>query len=527
MWRRCAVAAVALAGCACLVWVQPEPRSLREVSVARAGDLLPVRLRPKPTGERSFVDSAGRERYFHGTNAIGKGPPWIPATDVYSPDLSLVAQDFEIMRGMGLSMLRLGTMWPGVEPTRGQYNETYMDELEKIVTMAASYGIYTLLDMHQDVLSEYFCGEGIPAWAVQDSGIGSRILKFPRPLQAKGYATYPEPKSGGAAFPTRQECAKHSWPSYYGTKDVAAAYEALYTNVNGTADAWAGMWRHVAQRFKGNPNVLGLELINEPFAGDFYDNPLIMVPWPNPMNADRTRLQPAYDRINTAVRQVDTERLIFFAGVTWDDAGPGFTHAPGGDEFADRSVLAYHYYEPPQKSTTFQVKHQLAGARRLKTGIFLTETCMGHGGGVSLFDAANDQLQSWAYWEYKGFCRETTETRASPSQNGAFGACKTGIGPGAYSYKTYPQAVQGNATRFSFNDTAQVFSLTYAVDPTVALPTEIRVARHPGHTWPKLQFTITPPTAAAATFDNTTLVLSVAALPAATHGMSITVEVHQ
>ena len=34
---------------------------------------------------------------------------------------------------------------------------------------AGSYGIYTLLDMHQDVLSDKFCGEGIPDWAV-DTG---------------------------------------------------------------------------------------------------------------------------------------------------------------------------------------------------------------------------------------------------------------------------------------------------------------------------------------------------------------------
>ena len=31
------------------------------------------------------------------------------------------------------------------------------------------YGIYTLLDAHQDVLSQKFCGEGIPDWAV-DTG---------------------------------------------------------------------------------------------------------------------------------------------------------------------------------------------------------------------------------------------------------------------------------------------------------------------------------------------------------------------
>ena len=34
---------------------------------------------------------------------------------------------------------------------------------------ASKYGIYTLLDMHQDVLSPKFCGEGVPDWAV-DTG---------------------------------------------------------------------------------------------------------------------------------------------------------------------------------------------------------------------------------------------------------------------------------------------------------------------------------------------------------------------
>ena len=37
------------------------------------------------------------------------------------------------------------------------------------VYRASKYGIYTLLDAHQVVLSEKFCGEGTPDWAV-DSG---------------------------------------------------------------------------------------------------------------------------------------------------------------------------------------------------------------------------------------------------------------------------------------------------------------------------------------------------------------------
>ena len=50
-------------------------------------------------------------------------------------------------------------MWPGVEPVRGQYNQTYLDTVAEIVEEASSYGIYTLADMHEDVLSERFCGD--------------------------------------------------------------------------------------------------------------------------------------------------------------------------------------------------------------------------------------------------------------------------------------------------------------------------------------------------------------------------------
>ena len=43
-----------------------------------------------------------------------------------------------------------GVMWPGVEPQRGIYNETYLRIVKDIVEEAATYGIYVLADMHQE-----------------------------------------------------------------------------------------------------------------------------------------------------------------------------------------------------------------------------------------------------------------------------------------------------------------------------------------------------------------------------------------
>ena len=72
--------------------------------------------------------------------------------------------------------------------------------------------------------------------------------------------------------------------------------------------------------------------------------------------------------------------------------------------YADRSVLAYHYYQPPQDGTRAQIELQLAGAWRLGVGIYLTETCGGADGGVDLYDAADVHLQSWNCYSrvYKG-----------------------------------------------------------------------------------------------------------------------------
>ena len=221
------------------------------------------------------------------------------------------------------------------------------------------------------------------------------------------------------------------------------------------------------------------------------------MPWPSPTNADRTRLQPAYDRASDAIRREDAGRLLFFAGVTWDDAGPGFSAPPGGDEFANRSVLAYHYYQPPQVSTKLQVEAQLAGARRLKTGVFITET----GGATGplkegLWDVADDTLTSWAFWAhsggYKAYCRESDATRAGRSQEAEFGACKFFAGSEdsccrnhtdeSFGWlgvvRPYASAVAGATLSMRYHawgPRARTFELMYEIDPALPLPTELRV----------------------------------------------------
>jgi len=79
------------------------------------------------------------------------------------------------------------------------------------------------------------------------------------------------------------------------------------------------------------------QLINEPWAGDVYSKPSLLLPGV----AGRDNLGPLYDYLNTAIRSVDNNTLIFYEPVTWSvflsshRGGTGFTDVPGGP----RSVL--------------------------------------------------------------------------------------------------------------------------------------------------------------------------------------------
>jgi endoglycosylceramidase len=100
-------------------------------------------------------------------NVVYKAPPYLPITNHFDSELSFSQEDMENLEEWGLNAIRLGVQWPGVEPQQGVYDETYLQKAKQIVDDAAKHNIYTLVDFHQDLLSEKFCGDGIPLWAVK------------------------------------------------------------------------------------------------------------------------------------------------------------------------------------------------------------------------------------------------------------------------------------------------------------------------------------------------------------------------
>ncbi len=132
---------------------------------------------------------SGRARIFHGVNVVScnlqilvhflilssfsplppslspllllqvyKSFPFYPGNGSFDTEYSFNSDDIAMLVEYGFTVVRLYVAWPGVEPTKGKYNTTYLDTLYKIVDQLGRSGIYTILDCHQDLWSPKFCG---------------------------------------------------------------------------------------------------------------------------------------------------------------------------------------------------------------------------------------------------------------------------------------------------------------------------------------------------------------------------------
>jgi endoglycosylceramidase len=266
-----------------------------------------------------FVDTAGRERLFRGVNVVYKDPPWLPTAPCFNTNFSWVADDAKLLASMGFNLIRLGVMWPGVNPdSLDNVNMTYIAEIKKLIAIAAAENIYTMIDPHQDELNPRFCGEGAPNWWVLKHTTNN---DFPVPVRSKPFPvdkTRPcpglEPKQcPGIDFPGRENCDGNSSFSYIWTHDGAKAYQTLWENPD---TGFSQFWTTVARELHDAPGVIGGELWNEPFPGDVFGQPEMR----KNQHADLVNLAPFYRNVTAAIREAVPDQKEF--AIAWEPTWP-------------------------------------------------------------------------------------------------------------------------------------------------------------------------------------------------------------
>eukprot|EP00746_Dinoflagellata_sp_MGD_P068224 gnl/MRDRNA2_/MRDRNA2_28117_c0_seq1.p1 gnl/MRDRNA2_/MRDRNA2_28117_c0~~gnl/MRDRNA2_/MRDRNA2_28117_c0_seq1.p1 ORF type:complete len:553 (-),score=85.00 gnl/MRDRNA2_/MRDRNA2_28117_c0_seq1:48-1706(-) len=458
--------------------------------------VVPQPSRISVSGEH-FVDEHGRVRIFHGFNDLGhtlnekgnfSGTNYLPQVLLANPTrMAMLVEDF------GFNCFRLPAMWAAVQPAPNTIDSRYLMAVKNATRLLASHGAYSILDMHTpDMLSSLVNedkGDGAPQWLVK---------------KTQWRHKYP--------WPYKHSLDKHG---HMVAEAVGQTWGEIYKDTHGGLQAWAEAWKAFAAAFRNETSIVAYELINEPFPGDIYRDPLLLVPGV----AGSRSLQAAYDTVAKAIRSIDDTTVIMYEPVTWGMVfptfngtvgkmvGSGFSHVPGGPLYVNHSAYSYHYYcwlgrtknssdgyswlkrtacdsrsglGPRVFESVRETRRSLGGASFMTEfgGVYFTPDANQPNVAASqetawLLDKADAELQSWTFWDLSFFFNDVDKDQIKLDDIKGCGRgdshCIRDL------VRPYAQAVAGTPLRMHYSQESRVFSLTMRPDATILAPTEVFV----------------------------------------------------
>ncbi len=377
-------------------------------------------------------DAQGRAVILRGANLSGrdKAPPWF---DFHGP------ADFARMRtDWGMNGIRFVMQWAAIEPEEGVYDASYLDAVAERIGWAQDASLSVVLDMHQDVYGMGFelgGGDGAPLWS----------------CPAENYAGF---------MPT----------SPWAVEDLEAGVSNCFDNLwhDATTQAhFAEAWRRVAARLAGYDNVVGFDVINEPYWGhhqlDYFEPDL---------------LGPFYEMIVPIVRSAAPGWVAFLEPSSARNLGvatrlpvPSFTNYVYAPHAYDKTAEQYGVFDPSDVPGVLSNISALAGeAKNLGGALWIGEY-----GGVATesgitqymkadYDGAGAVAGSSMIWDYTkgGYGLLNVDgTEAQPLVNAVV--------------KPYPERVAGDPISWAFDESTSTFTLTYHARASVTAPTVVSV----------------------------------------------------
>lgn len=393
---------------------------------------------------RHFRDALGRLVLLRGVNAGGRSK-WAPYVGFDFPeggyDAALAAY-MDRAAAWGLNVLRVPFTWAAVEPTKGKDDETFLARYDAIIDAAWKRGIRVLIDFHQDVYAENFCGDGFPPWTLPD----------PSSLPAPHHDCF----DWGAA--------------YLMNPQVKAAFDAFWADGSSVQKDYVALWTRLATRYKDRPGVIGFEPINEPNAGSAESGAF-----------QKTTLTAFYTRMIASLRAIAPNTLVFFEPIGFDG---GFASTKLEKPTGEGIVFAPHYY--PLGRIEEDVVHNglekwSALATEWNVPVFIGEFGLAHADREGAeayddmtwhYDAFDDQLMSGTQWEYSVAADDwNLEGMSLVRPDGSEWKLASAL------VRPYARATAGKDVVTAYDAKARTFELTYTPDAggvtEIALPTRL------------------------------------------------------
>ena len=158
------------------------------------------------------------------------------------------------------------------------------------------------------------------------------------------------------------------------------------------------LWRAIAARYRDETAVLAYDLLNEPIS-PYHDTDYL-----NP------RLEPMYEEIARAIREVDPNHPLILAAAQWST-----NFAVFGPPFAENLGYTYHkFWASPERR---EVQDYVNFANRWGVPIFLGETGELSDEWNAQYRAMNERFGiGWSFWTYKNLdSRATVSSITKPA----------------------------------------------------------------------------------------------------------------
>lgn len=252
-----------------------------------------VLAKPKCKIPHHFYDSQGRITIYRGVNVCNYSK--------HSPDNLPwhTKKDYQKLTGWGINLVRFQVFWDAIEPQEGVFNTEYLNKIVEHIKLLEEIEIDVIIDVHQDVCSKKYGGNGFPVWALKDGG-----KKFkPQKEWSHNYLQ-----------PAVQEALKNFWKS----TEVQGQYILML---------------HVLHKAIGHlSNVIGIDVMNEPFP----DLPFIR-------NFEKETLRNFYQKAQYSFSTADKRTSLFVE--PWMATSAGI---PSYLDMTPNSNMRYlpHYYPP-------------------------------------------------------------------------------------------------------------------------------------------------------------------------------------
>jgi hypothetical protein len=167
-------------------------------------------------------------------------------------------------------------------------------------------------------------------------------------------------------------------------------------------DQLVDLWKTIARRYKEEPTVAGYDLLNEPLPGRT-----------GAAKAHKAQLEPLYQRITKAIREIDAKHIIILEGADWANDWSVFSKP-----FDKNLVYQFHYYCWDNPTKLKNVQSYLDYRKRFNAPVWVGETgerdSTIYWATTEYFEANN---MGWSFWPWKKMDTQNTPFSIKPPLN--------------------------------------------------------------------------------------------------------------